>query len=110
MNHLPPCPSQASGRARSWDYYEGQWDGGKLMTDFRAWVFGESTQKIIFVYGSNDPWTGGAIDGDAALANPNIKFIVEPGGTHNPYFLNPDYFAKETSEQIQAAITTFLSK
>ncbi|MBR6859138.1 MAG: hypothetical protein IKM89_07000 [Bacteroidales bacterium] len=47
---------KASSRARSWDYYEGQWDGG----------------------------------------------------THNPYFMNPDYYAKETSEQIQAAITAFL--
>ena len=101
---------KASGRAHSWDYYEGQWDGGKLMTDFRAWVFGESTQKIIFVYGSNDPWTGGAIDEDATLANHNIKFFVNPGGTHNDYFLNEYYYAKETSEQIQAAITAFLGQ
>ena len=101
---------KASGRAHSWDYYEGQWDGGKLMSDFRAWVFGESTQKIIFVYGSNDPWTGGAIDGDAALANHNIKFFVNPGGIHNDYFLNQNYYAKETSEQIQAAITAFLGQ
>ena len=60
------------------------------------------------VWGSNDPWTGGAIDENAALANPNIKFFVEPGDTHNPYFMNPDYYAKETSEQIQAAIMAFL--
>ncbi len=78
------------------------------MSDFRLWVYTESTQKIIFVYGSNDPWTGGAIDEAAALANANIKFIVDPGGTHNPYFLNPNYFGKETSEQIQTAITAFL--
>ena len=25
---------KASGRAHSWDYYEGQWDGGKLMNAF----------------------------------------------------------------------------
>ena len=80
------------------------------MTDFRAWVFGESRQKIIFVYGSNDPWTGGAIDEDATLANHNIKFFVNPGGTHNDYFLNEYYYAKETSEQIQAAITAFLGQ
>ncbi len=99
---------KASGRARSWDYYEGQWDGGKLMKDFRQWVYTESTQKILFVYGSNDPWTGGAIDAAAAEANPNIAFILEPGGFHTDYFLNPDYFSKETSQLIQTTIQVFL--
>ena len=29
---------------------------------------------------------------------------------HNDYFLNQNYYAKETSEQIQAAITAFLGQ
>lgn len=80
------------------------------MTAFRQWVYTESSQKIVFVYGSNDPWTGGAIDAAAAEANPNIALIVDPGGFHTDYFLNPDYFAKESSQQIQTSITSFLGK
>ncbi len=101
---------KASGRARAGDYYEGQWDGGRLMLDFRRWLYTESTQKILFVYGSNDPWTGGAIEAAVADANPNIKLVVDPGGIHCTYFLNPDYYAKESTQQIQAAITAFLGQ
>ena len=99
---------KASGRARSWDYYEGQWDGGKLMNAFRQWVYTESTQKILFVYGSNDPWTGGAIDSAAAETNPNIMLVLDPGGIHATDFLNQNSFAKESSELIQTGIKTFL--
>ena len=99
---------KASGRAHSWDYYEGQWDGGKLMNAFRQWVFTESTQKILFVYGSNDPWTGGAIDYAAAETNPNIVLVLDPGGIHSTAFLNQDYYAKESSQQIQTWVKAIL--
>lgn len=100
---------KACGRARAWDYYEGQWDGGKLMTAFRKWVYTESTQKILFVYGTNDPWTGGAIDAAAAEANANIVLAMNPGGIHTAYFLDAASCAPETSSQIKEAITTFLN-
>ena len=50
----------------------------------------------------------GTIDAAAAEANPNIAFILEPGGFHTDYFLNPDYFSKETSQLIQTTIQAFL--
>ena len=99
---------KASGRAYSWDFYEGQWDGGKLMTAFRKWVYTESTQKILFVYGSNDPWTGGAIDSAAAETNPNIVLVVDPGGIHATDFLNQNSFTKESSQLIQTWTKAFL--
>lgn len=80
------------------------------MLDFRRWLYTESTQKILFVYGSNDPWTSGAIEAAVADANANIKLVVDPGGIHCTYFLNPDYYAKESTQQIQAAITAFLGQ
>jgi pimeloyl-ACP methyl ester carboxylesterase len=99
---------KASGRARSYDYYEGQWDGGKLMTAFRKWVYTESTQKILFVYGSNDPWTGGAIDFAAAETNPHIVLVLDPGGIHATDFLNQNSFTKESSQLIQTWVKAFL--
>lgn len=95
---------KASGRARAMDFYEGQWDGGKLMSDFRKWVYTETTQKIVFVYGSDDPWTGGAIDDEAAQANANIEKVLNPGGIHNDDFLSKEQFTQEATDQIKAAI------
>lgn len=95
-------------RARAWDFYEGQWDGGKLMTDFRKWVYTENTQKIVFVYGGNDPWTGGAIDNEAAEANANVVKIMNPGGTHTDDFLQPDKYTAEATKEIKDAVSAFL--
>ena len=100
---------KAVGRARSWDYYEGQWDGGKLMTDIRNWV-ATGKQKMVFVYGSNDPWTGGAIDDAAAQANPNVVKVMNFGGWHDDAFLHENNYTKEASTQIQNAVKEFLNK
>lgn len=100
---------KAVGRARSWDYYEGQWDGGKLMTDIRNWV-ATGKQKMVFVYGSNDPWTGGAIDDAAAQANPNVVKVMNFGGYHDDAFLHENNYTKEASTQIQNAVKEFLNK
>lgn len=100
---------KAAGRARSWDYYEGQWDGGKLMTDIRNWV-ATGKQKMVFVYGSNDPWTGGAIDDAAAQANPNVVKVMNFGGYHDDAFLHENNYTKEASTQIQNAVKEFLNK
>ena len=78
------------------------------MNAFRQWVYTESTQKILFVYGSNDPWTGGAIDYAAAETNPNIVLVLDPGGIHSTAFLNQEYYAKESSQQIQAWVKAIL--
>lgn len=100
---------KAAGRARFWDYYEGQWDGGKLMTDIRNWV-ATGKQKMVFVYGSNDPWTGGAIDDAAAQANPNVVKVMNFGGWHDDAFLHENNYTKEASTQIQNAVKDFLNK
>ena len=100
---------KAVGRARSWDYYEGQWDGGKLMTDIRNWV-ATGKQKMVFVYGSNDPWTGGAIPDAAAQANPNVVKVMNFGGWHDDAFLHENNYTKEASTQIQNAVKDFLNK
>jgi hypothetical protein len=78
------------------------------MNAFRQWVYTESTQKILFVYGSNDPWTGGAIDYAAAETNLNIVLVLDPGGIHSTAFLNQDYYAKESSQQIQTWVKAIL--
>lgn len=100
---------KAVGRARFWDYYEGQWDGGKLMTDIRNWV-ATGKQKMVFVYGSNDPWTGGAIDDAPAQANPNVVKVMNFGGWHDDAFLHENNYTKEASTQIQNAVKDFLNK
>ncbi len=42
-----------------------------------------TTKKLIFVYGEDDPWTGGAIPDPT---NPNVKKYIVPHGTHNDDF------------------------
>jgi hypothetical protein len=73
--------------------YHGQWDGGKLMKSVRQWV--NTTRKnIFFVYGSNDPWSGGAIE--VMEGHPTVTLLNVPGGRHTPDIFNekaynPDY-------------------
>ena len=44
----------------------------------------ETTEKkLIFVYGEDDPWTGGAIPDPT---NPNVKKYIVPHGTHTDNF------------------------
>ncbi|MBO6169777.1 MAG: hypothetical protein J6O51_07370 [Bacteroidales bacterium] len=98
----------ACGRAFGMDYYEGQWDGGKLMTDFRKWVATENTQKIVFVYCSDDPWTSGAVDDASAEANPLIVKVMNKNGIHEDCFLESHLYTKEARDKIVNAVTTFL--
>jgi hypothetical protein len=51
------------------------------MRDIQAWVSG-SAERIIFIYGENDPWTAGAFDvPPAAQARDNHVYTV-PAGNH----------------------------
>ncbi len=65
---------------------------------------------MVFIYGSDDPWTGGAIDDEAAQANANIVKIINPGGVHKDDFLNREQYTQEATEQIKKAISSFLTK
>lgn len=85
--------------------YHGQWDEGKLMKSVRQWV--NTTKKnLFFVYGSNDPWTSGAIDIQEGL--PNVTKIVIPGGWHSQDFLSPRYCPEQYSALIKQALDKYI--
>ncbi len=81
-----------------------KWDGGKLMGAFREWVVGQNTMPILFIYGKNDPWTGGQID--TPLSTSKTQVIYNPGGYHNDDILGESY--KSVASQIQAAVNKAL--
>ncbi len=85
--------------------YASQWDGGRLMNDFRSWVKTQSKFKMIFVYSSDDPWTGGAIDD---TTNPKVTKIVNKGGCHHDAFLNTGIYTADASQKIIAAIKSYI--
>ena len=83
--------------------YKNQWDGGKLMKSFKTWL--HTTQKhLVFVYCSNDPWTGGAIED--INDNTNIMKLVVPGGRHSDHFLTE--FDKASSATLQGMISAYI--
>lgn len=87
------------------DIYPGQWDGGKLMKSFKSWL--HTTQKhLIFVYGSNDPWTGGAIED--INDNSNVMKLVVPGGWHTDDFLKD--FDKASLAILQGMISSYIKR
>ena len=101
------------GYLQSTDYefskrYQGQWDGGKLMTDLHKWAATTSTQPIIFVYSYNDPWTANGIDD--AVNDPARKVwkVTNLIGTHLHAFLDKDKCDEKASKAIKDAINTVL--
>ncbi len=85
--------------------YATEWDGGQLMNDFRSWVKTQSKYKMLFVYCSDDPWTGGAIDDST---NPSVTKVVNKGGCHNDAFLDRNIYSSEASQQITDAIRNYI--
>ena len=72
--------------------YGVEYDGGKLMNDFLAFVKNNRNNnkcKMLFVYGANDPWTGAAIP-DPDADDPYVKKFVVPNGVHSGW-LNFQY-------------------
>lgn len=82
------------------------WDGGKTMSDFRAWVVKQTTMPMLFIYGMNDPWTGGRID--TPLPTSKTQVIYNPGGTHSNDILHQGYYY--SSKEILAAIDKILGR
>ncbi len=78
--------------------YGVQYDGGKLMKDFLAFVKNNrntSKCKMLFVYGANDPWTGAAIP-DPDSNDPYVKKFVVPNGVHSGWLnYTPHYSTKD---------------
>ena len=56
-------------------------------------------KKLIFVYGEDDPWTGGAIPDPT---NPNVKKYIIPHGYHSDDFDEYEWYpgGKEMGQQI----------
>ena len=56
-------------------------------------------KKLIFVYGEDDPWTGGAIPDPT---NPNVKKYIIPHGYHSDEFEEYEWYpgGKEMGQQI----------
>ena len=52
-----------------------------VMPDIQAWVSG-SAQKVIFMYGENDPYTAAAFQVPQAAAARDLHLYVVPGGNH----------------------------
>jgi hypothetical protein len=96
--------------------YAGQWDGGKLMTSVRNWV--NTTKKhILFVYGTNDPWTGGAIDsgnpwpGEVIAVNPanaNVSKVLSLHTNHNSDILDAKSYPVAASNAIKQALDKYI--
>jgi hypothetical protein len=51
---------------------------GQLMPELRDWV-ASTGERVLLVYGANDPWAAALLDVDAA--HDSLRFIV-PGGNH----------------------------
>jgi len=56
------------------------YDGSAAMIDVQQWVT-TSAERILFVYGENDPWTAGAFEVPAAGARDIFRYTV-PAGNH----------------------------
>lgn len=55
---------------------------------------------MFFVYGENDPWTGGAIPDEIPAKNPMVKKYVVTKGTHNDDLDNPIKYPADEAKQI----------
>ncbi|MBO5595030.1 MAG: hypothetical protein J5931_10560 [Prevotella sp.] len=76
-----------------------------MTKDFINNFLPNTTKKMIFVYGENDPWTGGAIPDPT---NPNIQKILVPNGGHNDLINNEQFCPKTTYQQIVTAIRQYI--
>ena len=90
------------------EYYYKMYNGlfsNAMTLDFINNFLPNTTKKMIFIYGSQDPWTGGAIPDPT---NPNVKKIIIPGGAHNDFIFSPDYCPVESRDMIMTQINEFL--
>jgi hypothetical protein len=54
------------------------YDNGEAMTDIQSWI-SSSGERIMLIYGQNDPWTAGAVS--LGNATDSFKYIA-PNGNH----------------------------
>lgn len=60
------------------------YDNGAAMEDVQAWI-ASSGERIMLIYGENDPWTAGQVD--LGSATDSFKFIA-PNGNHGSSISN----------------------
>lgn len=90
--------------------YHIEYDNGALMNGFFNFLAGNSSNdkcRMVFVYGENDPWTGGAI-ADNLADDTYVKKIIIKKGVHSSSLNNELYYSKEDREKIVSAIENFL--
>ena len=64
--------------------------------------------KMIFIYGSNDPWTAsGVTDGAYFEGKQNMKCFIEPGGSHRAKILS---MPESTKQEILTLIGNWLEE
>jgi hypothetical protein len=73
-NYPPPGVSKA-------------YDDGSAMHDIQTWI-STAAERIILVYGENDPWTAGALEVNAAAQGRNVKKYLAPSGNHGSKLAN----------------------
>jgi hypothetical protein len=86
------------------------------MTSVRNWV--NTTKKhILFVYGTNDPWTGGAIDsgnpwpGEVLAVNPanaNVSKVLSLYTNHDNSFLDAKSYSAAASNAIKQVVDKYM--
>lgn len=57
------------------------YDGGVAMQAVQTWL-STSAQRVILVYGENDPWTAGALEVTAGAHSRDVWKFVAPSGNH----------------------------
>ncbi len=105
LSNLFLSPEMFNGNEAGYHNYVERWDHGIMMTDFREWVNTQTTTPMIFVYGTNDPWTGGKIDDPATSM---VKVIMNKGGFHSQSILNKEQYTPEATQAIKDAIKQFI--
>ncbi len=105
LNDVFFSPEKFNGVGAGYHNYVKRWDYGIMMTDFREWVNTQTTSPMIFVYGTNDPWTGGKIDEPATSM---VKVVMNKNGYHSQNFLDADQYTPEATQAIKAAVKQFI--
>lgn len=57
------------------------YDGGTAMQDIQDWI-SNSAQKVILIYGENDPWSAGALDVPGGALSRGVHKYIQPLGNH----------------------------
>lgn len=90
--------------------YNVEYDGGKLMNDFLAFMRNNRNKdkcKMLFIYGSNDPWSGAAIP-DPDPDDPYVKKHLVHNGIHSDALNTPESYSEEEKDWIMNAVREML--